>query len=82
MGVVAYSHVCPHSQIQLSEVGWCGSVLLQCSLVFDLQALMYSSDRAKIAFVVNLLSGAQWATAVIKNRATASANYELFVAEL
>ncbi|TWW56099.1 hypothetical protein D4764_08G0000860 [Takifugu flavidus] len=49
------------------EAGACASFLLQCSLVFDLQPLTYPSDRAKIAFMVNLLSGraAQWATAVL-----------------
>lgn len=43
----------------------CASFLLQCSLVFDLQPLKYPSDRAEIAFIVNLLSrrAAQWATA-------------------
>lgn len=39
------------------EADTCASFLLQCSLVFDLQPLTYPSDRAKIAFVVNLLSG-------------------------
>uniref|UniRef100_A0A674MAN0 Uncharacterized protein n=1 Tax=Takifugu rubripes TaxID=31033 RepID=A0A674MAN0_TAKRU len=50
----------PHIPIQewySGEGGACASFLLQCSLVFDLQPLTYTSDRAKIAFVVNLLSG-------------------------
>lgn len=39
------------------EAGACASFLLQCSLVFYLQPLTYPSDRAKIAIIVNLLSG-------------------------
>lgn len=39
------------------EAGACANFLLQCSLVFNLQPLIYPSHRVKIAFVVNLLSG-------------------------
>ncbi|TWW81751.1 hypothetical protein D4764_01G0015660 [Takifugu flavidus] len=58
--------------------------LLQCSLVFNLQPLTYPSNRAKIAFVVNLLSGkvAQWATAVLENQTPASSSFPAFTAEL
>lgn len=38
------------------ELGSCGCFLLQCSLVFDNQPNMYTSDAVKIAFVVSLLS--------------------------
>ncbi|TWW71216.1 Retrotransposon-like protein 1 [Takifugu flavidus] len=63
------------------EAGACASFLLQCSLVFDLQPLTYTSDRAKIAFVVNLLSGraVQWAT---ENQTPASSSFPAFTAEL
>uniref|UniRef100_A0A674PMU1 Gypsy retrotransposon integrase-like protein 1 n=1 Tax=Takifugu rubripes TaxID=31033 RepID=A0A674PMU1_TAKRU len=66
------------------EAGACASFLLQCSLVFDLQPLTYPSDRAKIAFMVNLLSGraAQWATAVLENQTPASSSFPFFTAEL
>nr|AAG60684.1 gag-protease [Takifugu rubripes] len=66
------------------EAGVCASFLLQCSLVFDLQPLTYPGDRAKIAFVVNLLSGraAQWATAVLENQTPASSSFPEFTAEL
>ncbi|TWW57368.1 Retrotransposon-derived protein PEG10 [Takifugu flavidus] len=62
------------------EAGVCASFLLQCSLVFDLQPLAYPGDRAKIAFVVNLLSGraAQWATAVLENQTPASSSIPEF----
>lgn len=33
----------------------CASLLLQCSRDFDSQHLTYPSDRAEIAFVMNLL---------------------------
>uniref|UniRef100_A0A674MVG2 DUF4939 domain-containing protein n=1 Tax=Takifugu rubripes TaxID=31033 RepID=A0A674MVG2_TAKRU len=59
------------------EAGACASFLLQCSLVFDLQPLTYPSDRAKIAFMVNLLSGraAQWATAEIPDLSQVPRDY-------
>uniref|UniRef100_A0A674MXQ5 Gypsy retrotransposon integrase-like protein 1 n=1 Tax=Takifugu rubripes TaxID=31033 RepID=A0A674MXQ5_TAKRU len=65
------------------EAGACASFLLQCSLVFDLQPLTYPSDRARIAFMVNLLSGraAQWATAVLENQTPASSSFPVFTAE-
>lgn len=61
-----------------------GSFLLRCSLVCDLQPLTYPSDRAKIAFVVKLLSGrvVWWATAVTENQTPASAQFYLFKEEL
>ncbi|TWW73897.1 hypothetical protein D4764_15G0012930 [Takifugu flavidus] len=51
--------------------------------LFDLQPLTYPSNRAKIAFVVNLLSGraAQWATAVLENQTPASSSFPAFTAE-
>uniref|UniRef100_A0A674PNR8 DUF4939 domain-containing protein n=1 Tax=Takifugu rubripes TaxID=31033 RepID=A0A674PNR8_TAKRU len=69
----------PVPNCYLGEVGCCDSFLLWLSLVSDLQPSMYSSDKAKIAFVVNLLSGhaAQWVT-VIENCAPPSVNYEAF----
>ncbi|TWW59873.1 hypothetical protein D4764_06G0014030 [Takifugu flavidus] len=66
------------------EAGACASFLLQCSLVFDLEPLTYPSDRAKIVFVVNLLSGraALWATAVLENQTPVSSSFPAFTAEL
>uniref|UniRef100_A0A674MMR7 DUF4939 domain-containing protein n=1 Tax=Takifugu rubripes TaxID=31033 RepID=A0A674MMR7_TAKRU len=61
------------------EAGYCASFLLQCSLVFDLQPLTYPSDRAKIAFVVNLLSGR---AAVLENQSPVSSSFLAFMAEL
>uniref|UniRef100_A0A674PMM1 DUF4939 domain-containing protein n=1 Tax=Takifugu rubripes TaxID=31033 RepID=A0A674PMM1_TAKRU len=51
------------------EAGVCARFLLQCSLVFVLQPLTYPSDRTKITFIVNLLSGraTRWAMAVLEN---------------
>lgn len=50
--------------------------LLQCSLVFELLLLTYPSDKAKNTFIVNLFSRrtAQWATAVLENRAPTSSS--------
>lgn len=66
------------------EAGRCASFLLQCSLVFDLRPITYSSNRLRIAFNVNLLSGrtAKWATAVLENRTPASSSFPAFKAEL
>lgn len=77
------SHV-PIPERYSSEAATCASVLLQCSLVFDLQPLTYASNRATIAFVVNLLSGraVQWATAVLENHTPASSSFPAFTAKL
>ena len=44
----------------------CGGFLIQCSLTFELQPSSFPSDRAKIAYIITLLSGKalSWATAV------------------
>lgn len=49
----------PFSKRYLGKAGRCSIffVLVQCSLVFYLQLLTYPTDRANIAFIVNLLSG-------------------------
>lgn len=44
------------------EAVTCSGFLLQCSLYFELQPHQFVNDRAKIAFIMSLLSGRalQW----------------------
>lgn len=39
----------------------CRGFLNQCTIHFKVQAHLFSSDRAKIAFIISLLSGEAWA---------------------
>lgn len=49
------------------ELGECRGFLTQCSLVLRQQALAYAADFAKIAYLVQLVTGRalQWAQAVL-----------------
>lgn len=44
----------------------CSGFLLQCSLTIEMQPHLYTSDRAKIAFIISLLTGRvlQWAETI------------------
>lgn len=48
------------------DFGTCAQFLHQCSLVFNQQAVTYSTHQSRVAFVMSLLSGqaAAWALAV------------------
>ncbi|KAK3525959.1 hypothetical protein QTP70_011400 [Hemibagrus guttatus] len=61
----------------------CDGFLTQCSLTFELQPSSFPSDRAKIAYVITLLSGKalSWATAVWKAQAPFCSSYTRFVEE-
>ncbi len=62
----------------------CDRFLTQCSLTFELQPSSFASDRAKIAYVITLLSGKalSWATAVWKAQAPFCSSYSGFEDEL
>uniref|UniRef100_A0A3B4ZJD2 CCHC-type domain-containing protein n=1 Tax=Stegastes partitus TaxID=144197 RepID=A0A3B4ZJD2_9TELE len=64
--------------------GSCQAFLTQVSLVFDLQPLSYSTDRAKIAFLVSLLTGAarEWGTAVWDRQEAICNSYTAFKDEM
>lgn len=66
------------------DLGLCGSFLLQCSHVFDLQPASYASDKAKIAYTMNLLRGraAQWGTALWEAGSDALESHDTFVTEM
>uniref|UniRef100_A0A3B3I5Q0 Ty3 transposon capsid-like protein domain-containing protein n=1 Tax=Oryzias latipes TaxID=8090 RepID=A0A3B3I5Q0_ORYLA len=55
--------------------------LLQCTLVFSQQSAMYSSDEAKIAFVLGFLRGRalEWAEAFLANQSPASMSFQNFL---
>lgn len=61
----------------------CDGFLTQCSLTFELQPSSFPSDRAKIAYVITLLSGKalSWATAVWKAQAPFCTSYSAFEKE-
>ncbi len=50
----------------------CNGFLLQCSLALEMQPHLYTSDRAKIAFIISLLTGRalQWAETICAQAST------------
>ncbi|KAK3505778.1 hypothetical protein QTP70_004024 [Hemibagrus guttatus] len=73
----------PPSQRFSGDPSACDGFLTQCSLTFELQPSSFPSDRAKIAYVITLLSGKalSWATAVWKAQAPFCSSYTRFVEE-
>ncbi|KAK3548470.1 hypothetical protein QTP70_013292 [Hemibagrus guttatus] len=75
----------PPPQRFSGDLSACDGFLTQCSLTFELQPSSFPSDRAKIAYVITLLSGKalSWATAVWKAQAPAPfcSSYTRFVEE-
>ena len=61
----------------------CGGFLIQCSLTFELQPSLFPSDRAKIAYIITLLSGKalSWATAVWNAQSHCCSGYSAFEEE-
>lgn len=74
----------PDPEHYRGDMGKCGGFLLQCSLVFSQKPITYSSDHAKIAFIMGLLQGKalDWATAIWQNNSDIRVDYKKFVAEL
>ncbi len=62
----------------------CQDFLSQCSLVFSLQPRRYSTEEAKVAFVLTLLSGRarEWGIAVWRSRAPCCATFVDFCQEM
>ncbi len=62
----------------------CQAFLSQCSLVFSLQLRRYSTEEAKVAFVLTLLSGRarKWGIAVWRSRALCCATFADFCKEM
>ncbi|XP_054863454.1 protein LDOC1-like [Amphiprion ocellaris] len=66
------------------DFGVCQAFLTQVSLVFELQPRSYASDRAKIAFLIGLLSGdaRDWGAAVWQRQGPLCNSYMAFVEEM
>lgn len=66
------------------EIGLCGQFLHQCMLVFDQQPLTYSTDKAKVAFIMSLLSGkaSAWAVALVNSRSPVCNTLDTFANEM
>ncbi len=62
----------------------CQAFLSQCSLVFSLQPRRYSTEEAKVAFILTLLSGRarEWGIAVWRSRAPCCATFVDFCQEM
>ena len=62
----------------------CRSFLAKCSLYFSLQPSLFSSEQAKVAFVITLLSGraAQWGTTAWEKKLPCCSSFDLFSKEL
>ncbi len=62
----------------------CQAFLSQCSLVFSLQPRRYSTEEAKVAFVLTILSGRarEWGIAVWRSRAPCCATFVDFCQEM
>ena len=54
----------PHPERYDGDLGKCKFFLTQCSIAFQLQPRFYPNDRAKIAYIISLLTGKAlaWAT--------------------
>lgn len=74
----------PAPEPYAGEIGGASGFVLRCSLVFDQQPFSYPSDRAKIAYTVNLLRGraAQWVTALWEQESPILSSYDNFTSEL
>uniref|UniRef100_A0A8C9ZG27 CCHC-type domain-containing protein n=1 Tax=Sander lucioperca TaxID=283035 RepID=A0A8C9ZG27_SANLU len=66
------------------DLGKLRSFLMQYGLVFDLQPNSYTTDKARIAFVIELLRGRalEWASALWERQDTCMASYQEFTAEM
>lgn len=66
------------------DLGTCAQFLHQCSLVFNQQAVTYSTDRSKVAFVMSLLTeqAAAWALAVSGQCPELCSDYRNFSEEM
>uniref|UniRef100_A0A8C1MYK4 Gypsy retrotransposon integrase-like protein 1 n=1 Tax=Cyprinus carpio TaxID=7962 RepID=A0A8C1MYK4_CYPCA len=62
----------------------CKSFLIQCEVVFSLQARTYASEVSKVAYVISLLSGRarDWGTAVWESQARCCSDFSSFKAEM
>lgn len=62
----------------------CRGFLTQCSLTFELQSSTFPTDRARIAYVITLLTGKAraWATAIWEQQGPSCSSYQNFTDEM
>lgn len=77
----------PHAPVPerySGDLGTCQAFLTQILLVFDLQPLSYATDRARIAYLVSLLSGTarEWVTSMWERQDPICHSYPAFVREM
>ncbi|KAI3372161.1 hypothetical protein L3Q82_007016 [Scortum barcoo] len=74
----------PTPESYAGDLGSCSRFLFQCSIVFVQQPSSYSSDNAKIGYVVNLLRGkaSDWATALWQANSPVLQSFDSFIAEM
>uniref|UniRef100_A0A8C5DM91 CCHC-type domain-containing protein n=1 Tax=Gouania willdenowi TaxID=441366 RepID=A0A8C5DM91_GOUWI len=66
------------------DLGSCTAFLTQCSLVFEQQQLSYATDRSRIAYLINSLTGSAraWGSAVWESQSALCFSYDAFVLEM
>lgn len=74
----------PPPETYSGDPGSCQSFLTQCGLVFALQPSSFPTDRARVAYVITLLSGRarDWGTAIWRNNAAIQDDFSLFSSEM
>ncbi len=81
--VTSSASACPMAKpvTYSGEADACSGFLLQCSLYFEMQPHQFISDRAKIAFIMSLLSGRalQWAESIWNSRSPVVRSLNTFV---
>ncbi len=81
--VTSSASACPMAKpvTYSGEADACSGFLLQCSLYFEMQPHQFISDRAKIAFIISLLSGRalQWAESIWNSRSPVVRSLNTFV---
>ena len=74
----------PHPERYDGDLGKCGGFILQCSLVFELQAEAFTTDRSKVAFVISCLKGRalEWAKPLWEEQGRHANSYAAFTREM
>ncbi len=64
------------------EVEDCSGFILQVSLYFEMQSHQFTNDRARVAFIISLLSGRalQWAQSLWQANASITTSLSTFIA--
>ncbi len=74
----------PVPESYTGEPNYCRAFLTRCSMQFSLQPRTFNNERAKVAFVLTLLTGraALWGTAVWENQDPCCASFQDLSAEM